>query len=472
MKKHILTLLLTSAFAVFAESGLDNDFILRFNRNILTNSFSVRNNLLNYAGVDVASAWLTFETIDNGGTIRFIARPTGEYLDRREELAVAAYLGSNVFDQVISEDRTFRFLCQWDDCGPLSEDEEVPGSIASTPEDFLGYPQDVDNWTFTPDKQAYCLEYSASNDLLVAAVQAGGMTWSNAVEVIGSSAKRLYLTNVSMNSQINFRLKNPSSNQTQSVSYRLTLRPVRPLVLVHGIRSSPTMASDCASAFGEFREKAMRYEEFPPLIVFDFPWDSNKGSILDYCGKINDRRTLYGYAMEKCGSWKLKPVFFSHSMGGLLILEQLKEEGFRAFAQALIFGGSPFCGSDLANYLCFKKAGKALKLAGQALNKVKTTDKNLRLLTRGSLKIWERLKDLPVELKALFIAGDGKSSRLTGTGDGTVNVSSASLKNSAPWPNSEILNVDLDHGEIVEINFPPQTKHLKIIKKIKTILEH
>ena len=153
-------------------------------------------------------------------------------------------------------------------------------------------------------------------------------------------------------------------------------------------------------------------------------------------------------------------------------MEQLKEEGFRAFAQALIFGGSPFCGSDLANYLCFKKAGKALKLAGQALNKVKTTDKNLRLLTRGSLKIWERLKDLPVELKALFRAGDGKSSRLTGTGDGTVNVSSASLKNSAPWPNSEILNVDLDHGEIVEINFPPQTKHLKIIKKIKTILEH
>ncbi|MBR5901373.1 hypothetical protein IKZ40_03405, partial [bacterium] len=233
-----------------------------------------------------------------------------------------------------------------------------------------------------------------------------------------------------------------------------------------------TSSSDPESAFGEFKKKAFKYKEFPPVMVFDFPWDSNRGSILDYCGKINESRTLYGFAHGKCGGWKLKPVFFTHSMGGLLLLEQMKEEGFRAFAQALIFGGSPFCGSDLANLLCFKKTGQALKQAGRVLDKVKTTDRNLKLLTRGSSEIWERLRKLPTELKTLFIVGDGKDAHYTGIGDGTVNVSSASLKNSAPWPDSEILNVDLEHGEIVEINFPPRTKHLQIINKIKTILEH
>ncbi|MBR5623688.1 hypothetical protein IKW72_01590 [bacterium] len=472
MSKRIPTFLLLCACALLSDDQLDNDHILRFNRENLTNSFSVRNNLLNYAGYENPGDWLSFETVDNGGTMIFIAENAEEYLDRRDAMVSVTYEGSNSFGQAVSEGRAFRFLCQWDDCGAIREDEPSPGSIAATPKDFLGSAPDEDTWHFTPARQAYCLEYAASNDLLVVARQSGGQVWSNAVETIGSNAKRLYLTNIALNSQVNFKLSNPSSNQTSTISYRLNLTPVRPLILVHGIRSSPTSPSDPGSAFGEFKEKAFKYKEFPPVMVFDFPWNSNRGSILDYCGGLADIRTLYGFAYGKCGDWKLKPVFFVHSMGGLLLLEQLKEDGFRSFANALIFGGSPFCGSDLANFLNFKRAGKAMKLVGRALNKVRTTDKNLKLLARGSSEIWKRMKDLPGEIKSLFIVGDGKNAYPTGQGDGTVNLSSASLKNSVPWPEGEILNVGLEHGEIVEINFPPHPKHLNIINKIKTILEH
>lgn len=475
IRLFLSVLLCAAALSAYADpSGFDH--ILRFDRIVITNQFPVSNNLLNYHSCENQSDWVTVLREPDDLHLVFIARKTAEYKNRPDAEIKILYHGSNSFGQAVSADRTYRFLCQWDDCGELEENKHSPGTVSKTPEDYDGPLADEDTWFFTPLKQAYCLEFSSSNDLKVVASQNGGRRWSNAVDVIEGRVtdairKRMYLTNLTLNSRLNFKITNPAEDQEQNVPYDLRLRPVRPLVLVHGIRSSPTDSSDPKSSFGDLAGKAFRYGDLPPALVFDFPWDSDKGCIYDYCGGSGDGRALFGFAFKRCGNWKLKPVFFTHSMGGLLLLEQLKNNGFKNFAEGLIFGGTPFCGSDLANYLYFKKAGNALHKIGSALNKIRTTEMNLLLLNRGTSWIWKRLEKIPVDLRALFITGDQINAYPVGLGDDTVNISSASLHNTLSWPASDHLDVGLDHGGITEIALPPGRAHVPILNKLKEMLE-
>ena len=106
------------------------------------------------------------------------------------------------------------------------------------------------------------------------------------------------------------------------------------------------------------------------------------------------------------------------------------------------------------------------------MNKVRTTDKNLLLLIRGASWVWQRLQEAPSDIRSVFIVGDQNDTYPVGKGDGTVNLSSASLYNTLNWPSEDHLNVDLDHGEITEINIPPTGAHALILNKIKALLEH
>jgi len=450
------------------------DHILRFSSRQTEDYFIVGNNLLNFESVQGRSDWIDLSFREGSQTVLFRAKSAETIEDRPDALFSIFYAGSNSFGRVVMESRTYNFLCQWDEEGPLEEDREYSASLLSRKEGFSDPGEDSDVFSFKPSKQGYCLEVSASNDFLVSARQEG-LFWDEASEIFydaerAVAAKRLYLTNAFLGKDISFSISRPPGEPERRTYYRFSLRPIRPLVLVHGIRSSPVSPADRATSFGEIREKAPRYGLFPPLLVFDFPWDSDKGSISDYCGR--QEGSLGAFAADKCRDWKLKPVFFAHSMGGLLVLEQLRDRDFFSSAGGFIFAGSPFCGSDLANFFLFSAKGKVIKKSLGLLNKVRTTDANIRLLARGSRKIWERLKNFRRPLRTLFLVGYQNEDAATGRGDTVVNISSAGLPKSLEWAEPEQLVLYMQHNELVDIDLPPSDKYGRLCRKLCEILEH
>ncbi|MBQ7555228.1 hypothetical protein IJS98_02080, partial [bacterium] len=337
-------------FSIFA-FGEDCDHILRFSSTKRTDHFTVSSNLLRYHSCDGLSDWVSIRFSENHLNIYFEAKKAPSFEDRKSVTFTVHYDGSNSFEQVISEPRTYRFLCQWDDEGAISEDKDYSASLLFDEEGFISLGPDMDKWSFKPKNQGYCLEVAATNDFVLQARQ-GLETFGDPVEIIGEAfSKRLYITNALMNQQIDFTISRPENSEAADIKYSFSLKPVRPLVLVHGIRSNPTWHNDHGTSFGDLKAKACRYGAFPPCIVFDFPWDSSNGSIEDYCGDKGSEFNLYGFTHKRCGDWKLKPVFFTHSMGGLLLAEQMKKTAFREAAGGAIFAGSPFCGSDIANVM-------------------------------------------------------------------------------------------------------------------------
>lgn len=462
----------------FSLSALAGEFdnILRFSSRLTEDRFVVANNLLNFREVKGESDWLDLSLTEGNGTVVFRAKtPTG-YEDRPDALFSVCYDGSNSFDTVVMEARTYNFLCQWDDRGALEADRDCSASLLAEKEGYAGLGEDKDDWSFVPKKQGWCLEVTASNDFSLSAKQ-GGLNWDKPVELFfeadkATISKRLYITNAVLDANVVFTVARNEGSGEERIFYKFSLRPIRPLILVHGIRSSPVRATDPYTSFGAMRTKASSYGGFPPLVVFDFPWDSNQGSILSYCGKKEERGTLYGYSDGKCGNWALKPVFFAHSMGGLLLLEQMRNRDFYSFMGGSIFAGSPFCGSDLANFILCTTPGKIIKAGANVLDKVRTTDKNLTLLARGSDKVWQRLKNLRPHDNSLFLAGYQNSDVLVGRGDGVVNISSSALPLIAAWPGAVILPLYMEHSEMVEIDLPPSEKRRRTCEEITKILEH
>lgn len=470
-----MRILILIFFALSALAG-EYDNILRFSSRLTEDRYPVANNLLNFREVKGESDWLDLSLTEGNGTVVFRAKTPTVYEDRPDALFSVCYDGSNSFGTVVMEARTYNFLCQWDDYGTLEADKDCSASLLAEKEGYIGLGEDTDDWSFVPKKQGWCLEVTASNDFSLSAKQ-GGLNWDKPVNVFfeadrATVSKRLYITNAVLDANVVFTVARSEESGEERIFYKFSLRPIRPLVLVHGIRSSPLDAKDPYTSFGDMRAKASSYGGFPPTMVFDFPWDSNHESILSYRGKKEARGTLYGYSDGKCGNWALKPVFFAHSMGGLLLLEQARDKNFHSFMGGAVFAGSPFCGSDLANYLLCTTPGRIVKAGANVLNKVRTTDKNLALLARGSDKVWQRLKNLRPFPNTLFLAGYQNGDDLVGRGDSVVNVSSAALPVSVSWPEAGILPLYMEHGEMVGIDLPPSAKHRGTCEKINNVLEH
>ncbi|MBO7543217.1 hypothetical protein J6T93_04850 [bacterium] len=469
-------ILLTILLASLSSFGGDNDFVFRFSSNYLSDFFPVGNNLLNFRSCDGSSEWVSVTFSDRYQTAYFEAREAGRFEDRKSVTFTVFYDGSNVFGQTVMEPKTYRFLCQWDEDGPIEEDVEYSASLLYDEEGFYSPGEDRDKWIFEPKCQGYCFEVSAAEDFLLKADQ-GSFELNEPVALLpgeGSPpfSKRLYVTNAILDRILNFRISRPENSEAKDIRYSFSLKPVRPLVLVHGIRSSPTWHKDPESSFGDLKLKACSYGGFPPCLVFDFPWNSKNGCIKDYCGGKGSEHHLYGFADKACGNWKLKPVFFAHSMGGLLFFEQMKNRGFAKFVDGAIFAGSPFCGSDIANVLLQTTPGWILKEGGDIIDQTRTTDGNLRLLSRGTKSIAERLKNLGAGLPVLFLVGQATENVITGFGDKRVNASSASLFNTLSFLNEDHLILNMEHGELVEIPLPPTKDYEEVCRKIKTMLEH
>ena len=462
-------------FSLFS-FGEDRNFIFRFSSNYTDDHFTVGNNLLNFRECNGSSDWVSVSFTENHLSVFFRASQPETFENRPSVMFTVNYDGSNSFGQVVMEPQTYRFICQWDDSGQIEEDKDYFASLLRDDDGFIGPGEDNDKWIFTPQKQGCCLEISADDDFALKARQ-DSKEWESPVDLLSSQgnflfSKRLYLTNAVIGRSIDFIVSRPENSPARTINYHFSLKPVRPLVLVHGIRSSPTWHGDSETSFGDLKKKAHLYASFPPCMVFDFPWDSDKGSIRDYCGDKSSEFNLYGFTYKRCGDWKLKPVFFAHSMGGLLFLEQMKNSAFRKAAGGAVFAGSPFCGSDIANVALQTDIGRKIKTGADILNKTKTSVANLKLLARGSKSIPERLKNIDAGFPFLFLVGGATDDRITGHGDKRVNVSSASLYNTLPLSNEDHLVVGMEHGELVDISLPPSAKHENTCAKLIKMLEH
>ena len=465
--------------ASLSSLGEDLDFAYRFNSNYTSDHFTVGNNLLNFQGCSGSSDWISVSFSENYKSVFFHAAQPATIEDRKSVIFTVDYAGSNVFGHAVSEPKSYRFLCQWDEEGSIEKDKKYSASLLSEKPGFINNfleTQDTDKWTFTPEKQGYCLEVTATNDFVLGANQ-GSLEFDEPVEVIFPQpreifSKRLYITNAVPNRPINFIVSRSENAEAETIAYTFSLRPVRPLVLIHGIRSEPTWHGAAETAFGELKEKACRYAGFPPCMVFDFPWDSDLGSIKDYCGGQGSEFRLYGFTDKRCGSWELKPLFFAHSMGGLLFIEQMKTRGFRETADGAIFAGSPFCGSDIANVLLQSDIGRKAKVGADLIGKTKTTIENFRLLARGSKSISERLKAVDADLPVLFLVGGRLDDLITGRGDTRVNVSSASLYNTLSFSDEKHVIVNMEHGELIDITLPPGKSHENFCVKLQEMMEH
>ena len=459
--------------------GEDLDFAYRFNSNYTSDHFTVGNNLLNFQNCSGSSDWISVSFSERYQSVFFHVAQPATIEDRKSVIFTVNYAGSNVFGHAVSEPKSYRFLCQWDDAGSIEKDKKYSASLLAEEPGFANFfveAQDRDKWIFTPEKQGYCLEVTATNDFILEARQ-DSFGFSEPVDVIFPQnrklfSKRLYITNAVPDRPIDFIVSRPENAEAETISYTFSLRPIRPIVLIHGIRSEPTWHGAPETSFGELKEKACRYAGFPPCMVFDFPWDSEQGSIKDFCGGKDSDFHLYGFAYKRCGSWELKPLFFAHSMGGLLFIEQMKTRGFRETAGGAIFAGSPFCGSDIANVLLQSDIGRKAKLGADLIGKTKTTTENFRLLARGSKSIPERLKAVDADLPVLFLVGGRLDNVITGRGDTRVNVSSASLYNTLSFSNEKHVIVNMEHGELIDVALPPERKHENFCVKLKEMMEH
>ena len=481
---RLFKLMRTIAFIILllaslSSLGEDRDLVYRFNSQYTSDHFTVGNNLLNFQNCSGSSDWISVSFSERYQTIYFHAAQPTNIEDRKSVMFTVDYAGSNVFGHVVSEPKSYRFLCQWDDEGTIEIDKRYSASLLAEKPGFVNAfleDQDRDKWIFTPEKQGYCFEVTATNDFVLEARQ-GSLEFDEPVKVVFPQpnnlfSKRLYITNAVPNRPIDLIVSRPENSEAETIAYTFSLRPIRPLVLIHGIRSEPTWHGSPETAFGELKEKACRYAGFPPCIVFDFPWDSDRGSIRDYCGGKGSEHNLYGFAYKRCGSWELKPLFFAHSMGGLLFFEQMKNRDFRETAGGAIFAGSPFCGSDIANVLLQSDIGRKAKVGADLIGKTKTTSENFRLLARGTKSIPERLKAVDADLPVLFLVGGRLEDLITGRGDTRVNVSSASLYNTLSFSDEKHVIVNMEHGELIDITLPPGRSHENFCVKLQEMMEH
>lgn len=478
--KHMRTVsFILFLFASFLSFGGENDYILRFSSRNVDEHFAVGNNLLNFHQCRGSSEWVSVSFSENHLTFDFHAKLPTTREDRPSVLFTIDYLGSNVFEHVVMEPKTYRFLCQWDDEGIIEQDKNYSASLLNVKDGFISLgleDGDSDKWVFTPQKQGLCLEVTATNDFVLEARQ-GSIDFGEPENVIFSRnknlfSKRLYVTNAILGRPLDFIVSRPENAAAETINYKFSLRPARPLVLIHGIRSEPTWHGSKETSFGDLKEKACRYEPFPPCLAFDFPWNSNQGSIKDYCGGKGSEFTLYGFTDKRCGDWELKPLFFTHSMGGLLLVEQMKNSEFSEAVAGAVFAGSPFCGSDIANILLQSDIGRKAKAGADLINKVKTTTENFKLLARGSKSISERLKAVKTNFPVLFLVGGRLDNRITGRGDERVNISSSALFNTLSFSDEDHVITGMEHGELVDITLPPGSGHRVFCNKLQEMMEH
>ena len=174
--------------------------------------------------------------------------------------------------------------------------------------------------------------------------------------------------------------------------YKIRVFKARPVILVHGINSSPKDSSDPGTTFEHMRDYLGYFKEISPCVCYDFPWDSNDEDASGFEKYVGNNKTinfsLFKFVHDKVNDIHegYKANIILHSMGGFVVRYQLHYSDFADMIHQILFIDSPQYGSELANFIITRpsSADRFNKLPG-----TDTSHQNYLHLSRGSDTIWE-----------------------------------------------------------------------------------
>lgn len=366
-------------------------------------------------------------------------------------------------------------------CKKLEFDCKTDGVLFESPNAST---RDEDVYYLTTNgKSGFCFEVEGS-DALDYEVSFDQGSWKSIkkIQLLNKNGNdipnhfRLYVTNKIDGVQYSFlRIKRNNSSAHSSISYSITPKKVRPLLLVHGIRSEPTYArknyivddededEDDMIAFYFIYKEVSSWEEFNPVIPFPFPWNSYLGSYESYCTGGNSLNTFY---KNKAETWYLGPVIMAHSMGGLLSVKQIQlNSTFASLLYGLVCLGSPFCGSDLGN--------STVGISHYFSSLIDTSSDNIIYLSRGSSYVLSRMSSFPDIIKTLpykeFIYSEISNDLLSplcyfsGEGDGIVSYCSSNVGETLQWQNCNGKKSKLNHLDMHKLVLKKHNGEYRII---------
>ena len=456
----------------------------------LTNRFAGK---LETTNPGISGNWI--HIIPQGGTNNFItvcALSTNRYHDVRNKVTCEFQMGNTNENCHVSVNETL--VCLWDEtadekgqdedlvtfCKKLSFDEEVSGTILPASN---GTDHDSDVYYFESNgKSGFCFEVDSSDDLdYEISYNSGSWRSINKVQLLSAMGYnilyryRLYVTNEIKNVQHSFlRVKRNNSSTDFEITYNITLKKARPLLLVHGIESRPIEEKDNYLVDDEKKDKIAFYYiykdvsawyDFAPCIPFPFPWNHGKGLYDFYCLDSNSQ-SLSKFYLNKAGTWYLEAAIMAHSLGGILAVKQIENDAsFANSVHGLVCLGSPFCGSIIGNYATLYAA-----IFGGVHE---TSTDNITHLARGSSHVLNRMRDFPDVIRNLhykrFIYSDIKEgifSRFldrTGKGDGVVSYCSSNVGDTLHWYECKGEETELDHIKLDDLKLKEGNGKFKII---------
>ena len=483
MRKNIINIVIVLLF-IFASAYVEAEVIspllrcLRFDLNHMIDDVTIHSSV-NLDNDD----WITINKDEN--MFYFIADNDNENLENK---FLVSYSGTWPTPEAHQDPHTFQYepqmngyiYCQWDVTNgtPVEADQTITNRILRSYEG-IQMDNDVDIYTFLPTNSVYCIEMPV-NSRVTMSIDLNMSDFSNisfecTTNVHNCSqgfTKRCYKDDWIIGEKYYIKLYCSNSNDYYEAdqNYIFTIRNVQPVVLIHGINSHPTFPGDPETAFLEIKRVLPHADDLRPIVFFDFPWNPKNTKYDQYIGENNlDKNILYGYIYDILINYKLKPIVFSHSMGGILTVCQIEErESIVSLIRNYVFFGTPFCGSDAASY----------PFAGFFSN---TSSDNIDRLRRGTKDVWVFMSKIPTSFlnsySTFFIGTDnilrgkdyGISWHKNGGKDcdGVVSISSANLSGTMHRSNERI-KVNYNHTEMKELVFPLSGDYLDIYNKLKS----
>lgn len=184
-----------------------------------------------------------------------------------------------------------------------------------------------------------------------------------------------------------------------STTYSISVRNVQPIITIHELGDKPEYDGEKSYHLDLIRMDAPYCCEFVPMQAHEFPWNAkDKESLSDYAG---DKEGQLGQFIDRISrKYSLKPLLICHGVGGLIAAEQIMKDGnFWKKVQKVMFGSTPFFGTELATELCAVDGIELSKLVNERYDRPLITA--YAAVSKGILKElshgksdWERYKDL------------------------------------------------------------------------------
>lgn len=470
--------LMNSSFNARAEVISYFERCLRFNANHHTNSLTF------HSSVNPGnSGWVyTSKDPSNNGRVFFIANYDMLNFDLPNNTPFngvwpTEYPNFDEHGQPRNE-MEVEIICQWDivDGTPIFEGQVVTNRLLNTPSFTHGErPEgDIDIYSFLAEEKCYCIEMPLHSDTILL-VSSNGLDYAPAnfvqthepISLAPCPVKRFYKDDWEIGRTYFIKIlpaPGIENYYTTMHGYKFTIKKVRPIVLVHGINSHPVSTNDYETAFLNIKNDLPYIYNMRPVWFYDFPWNHTEGSYLDYSGNRTNN-TLYAFTSNICSNFSLKSIVFSHSLGGLLTVSQLKNEShFFNLVKSFVFFGTPFCGID--------------KASDESVHDIiDASEDNINYLKRGTKNIWDFMSNIPYDSlhrrNSIFIIGNDPTLEINSVFinggkdcDGIVPISSANLPDTLDQ-SGNTLEVNFNHMDIKDIKHPYSEDSLSIFNQLK-----